>query len=50
MGRSEVRVARRSQRKVAFVDLGVARLLERAQHQVTENPFLGLALDLRGKF
>ena len=48
-GRGEVRVGGRGQRKVAFVDLRVARLLERAQHQVAQNPLLRLALDLGGQ-
>src|ERR1700733_10963454 len=45
--RSEMRVARRSQRKMALVDLRVARLLERAQHQVTQDPLLRLACNPR---
>src|ERR1017187_8438486 len=45
--RGEVRVAGRGQRKMALVDLGVASLLERTQHQVAQNPLLWLALDLR---
>ena len=48
-GRSEVGVGGRGQRKVAFVDLGVAGLAERAQHQVAEDALLGLALDARGQ-
>ena len=48
-GRSEVGVAGSGQGKVAFVDLGVARLLERAQHQVAENPLFRLAFDSGGQ-
>ena len=48
-GRGEVRVGGRGQGEVALVDLGVARLAERAQHQVTEDALFGLALDARGE-
>ena len=48
-GRGEVRVRGRGQRKMALVDLGVAGLPKRAQHQVAQNPLLGLALDARGQ-
>ena len=48
-GRGEVRVGGRGQREVAFVDLGVARLRERAQHQVAENALFRLAFDARGQ-
>ena len=48
-GRGEVRITGRGQSKMALVDLRVARLLERAQHQVAENPLLGLAFDVRGQ-
>ena len=36
----------RRQREVAFVDLRVARLLQRAQHQVRQDALLRLARDL----
>ena len=49
-GRGEVGVRGRGQRKVAFVDLGIAGLLERAQHQVAQNPLLRLAFDFGGQF
>ena len=45
-GRGEVRVRLGRQREVAGVVRAVARLLERAQHQVTEDALLGLAFDL----
>ena len=43
--RSEMRVGRRGEREVAFIDLRVARLAQRAKHEVAEDPFLGLAFD-----
>ena len=45
-GRSEVRVNRCGQREVAFVDLGVARLLQRAQHQVRQDALFRFARNL----
>ena len=47
--RSEVRVAARGQREVAEVFFGVARLLERAQHQVAQDAFFRLACDFGGQ-
>ena len=44
--RCEVRVRWRGQREVAFVLLRVARLLQRAQHQVRQDALLRLARDL----
>ena len=49
-GRCEVRVGRRGQSEVAFIDLRVARLAQRTQHQVAQDALFGLALDFRGKF
>src|SRR5690349_12941096 len=43
---SEVRVRRSGQRKVSFILLRVARLLQRAQHQVRQNALLRLPRDL----
>ena len=48
-GRGEMRVGWRRQREVAAIFLGVARLLQRAQHQVRQNAFLRLAGDFLGK-
>jgi hypothetical protein len=48
-GRGEVGVGGRGQGEVAFVDLGVARLAERAQHEVAEDALFRLALDARGE-
>ena len=45
----EMRVGRSGQREVAFVDLGVARLRERAQHQVAQDALFRLALNARGE-
>ena len=47
-GRSEMRVGGRGEGEVALIDLGVARLAERAQHEIAENALFGLALDARG--
>ena len=49
-GRGEVGVSGRGEGEVAFVDLGVAGLRERAQHEVAEDAFFRLALDARGEF
>ena len=46
-GRGEVRVAGGGQREVARVYIAIARLLERAQHQVAQDALLRLAFDLR---
>ena len=48
-GRSEVGVGGRGQCEVAFVDLGVARLRERAQHEITQDALFRLAFDARGE-
>src|SRR5690348_9801370 len=48
-GRSKVRVRGRCQRKVAFVFFRVARLFQRAQHQVGKNALLRLTRDLLRK-
>ena len=48
-GRGEVRVGGRGQGEVAFVDLRVARLPQRAQHQVAEDALFRLAFDARGQ-
>src|SRR5262249_49371993 len=45
-GRGEVRIGRRGQGEVAFIDLRVSRLLERTQHQEGEHAFFRLAGDL----
>ena len=42
-GRSKVRIARRRQRKVAFVLLAVTRLAQRTKHEMGEDALLGLA-------
>ena len=44
-GRSEVGVGGRSQRKVANIRLRIARLHQRAQHQIAQNPLFRLAFD-----
>ncbi len=49
-GRGEMGVGGRGQGEVAFVDLGVSRLGERAQHEVTEDALFRLAFDARGEF
>ena len=49
-GRGEVSVGGRGQGEVALVDLGIARLRERAQHEVTEDALFRLAFDARGQF
>ncbi len=41
-----MRVAGGGQREVADVQVAIARLLERAQHQIAQDALLGLALDL----
>ena len=46
-GRREVRVGVRGQREMADVLGAVARLLQRAQHQVAQDALLRLAFDLR---
>ena len=48
-GRGEVGVGGRGEGEVAFVDLGVARLAERAQHEVAEDALFRLALNARGE-
>ncbi len=48
-GRGEVGVAGGGEGKVAVVDLGVARLFERAQHEIAEDALLGLASDFGGE-
>ena len=48
-GRGEVGVAGGGEGKVAVVDLRVARLFERAQHEVAEDALLGLAGDFGGE-
>src|ERR1039458_9183481 len=48
-GRGEVGVSWRGEGEVAFVDFGVARLRERAQHEVAEDAFFRLALHARGQ-
>src|SRR5581483_5705657 len=45
-GRGKVRVGRRCQREMPFVLFRVARLLERAQHQVRKNALFRLARNL----
>ena len=45
--RGEVRIARAGQREVALIFLAVARLLQRPQHQVAQDPLLRLARNLR---
>src|SRR5215469_17295991 len=42
-------VSGRSQRKVPGVLLGIARLLERSQHEIGKNSFLGFACDTLGQ-
>ncbi len=44
-GRGEVGVTGGGEGKVAFIDLRVARLFERAQHEVAEDALLGLTGD-----
>ena len=48
-GRSEMRVGGRGQGEVADVLFRVARLLERAQHQIGKDALLGFALDALGE-
>ena len=48
-GRSEVGISGRGEGEVAFVDLGVARLRERTQHEVAQDALLGLAFNARGQ-
>ena len=48
-GRGEVGVAGGGEGKVAVVDFGIARLLERAQHEVADDALLGLAGDFGGE-
>src|ERR1035441_6438988 len=45
-GRSEMRINRSGQREVALVDLGVARLLQGAQHQVRQDALFRFARNL----
>ena len=49
-GRGEVGVSGRGEGEVALVDLGVARLRERAQHEVAEDALFRLAFNARGQF
>ena len=49
-GRGEVGVGGRGEGEVALVDLGVAGLRERTQHEIAEDALFRLALDARGEF
>src|SRR2546422_7841338 len=48
-GRGEVRVVRRGEGEVPEVFLRIARLLERAEHEVREDALLGLSGDALGE-
>src|ERR1700690_38486 len=49
-GRSEVGIAGSGKGEVALVDLGVARLPQRAQHEVAEDALFGRAFDFSSEF
>ena len=48
-GRGEVGIARSGEGEVAIVNFRIARLLERAQHEVADDALLGLAADFSGE-